>query len=33
MQVSAEINFGTRTVFQYPLSSVQKNLHEAWRAR
>ena len=31
MQVSAEINLGTRTVLQYLLSPIQKNLHEAWR--
>ena len=33
MQVSAEINLGTRTVIQYLLSPIQKNLHEAWRER
>jgi hemolysin D len=33
MQVSAEINLGTRTVLQYLLSPIQKNLHEAWRDR
>jgi HlyD family secretion protein len=33
MQVSAEINLGTRTVLQYMLSPIQKNLHEAWRER
>jgi HlyD family secretion protein len=33
MQVSAEINLGTRTVLQYLLSPIQKNLHEAWRER
>ena len=31
MQVSAEINLGTRTVLQYLLSPVQKTLHEAGR--
>jgi HlyD family secretion protein len=33
MQVSAEINLGTRTVLQYLISPIQKNLHEAWRER
>ena len=33
MQFSAEINLGTRTVLQYLLSPIQKNLHEAWRER
>ncbi len=33
MQVSAEINLGTRTVIRYLLSPIQKNLHEAWRER
>lgn len=33
MQVSAEINLGTRTVLQYLLSPVQKTLHEAGRER
>ena len=33
MQVSAEINLGTRTVLQYLLSPIQKTLHEAWRER
>lgn len=33
MQVSAEINLGTRTVLQYLLSPIQKNLYEAWRER
>ena len=33
MQVSAEINLGSRTVLQYLLSPIQKNLHEAWRER
>lgn len=33
MQVNAEINLGTRTVLQYLLSPIQKNLHEAWRER
>jgi len=33
MQVSAEVNLGTRTVLQYLLSPIQKNLQEAWRER
>ncbi len=33
MQVSAEINLGTRTVLQYLLSPIQKTLHEAGRER
>ena len=33
MQLSAEINLGTRTVLQYLLSPVQKTLHEAGRER
>jgi HlyD family secretion protein len=33
MQVSAEINLGTRTVLQYLLWPVQKTLHEAGRER
>jgi hemolysin D len=33
MQVSAEINLGTRTVLQYLLSPVQKTLHQAGRER
>jgi len=33
MQVSAEINLGTRTVIQYLLSPIQKTIHEAWRER
>jgi len=33
MQVSAEINLGTRTVLEYLLSPVQKTLHEAGRER
>ena len=33
MQVSAEINLGTRTVLQYLLSPIQKTVHEAWRER
>jgi HlyD family secretion protein len=33
MQVSAEINLGSRTVLQYLLSPIQKTLHEAWRER
>jgi len=33
MQVNAEINLGTRTVLQYLISPVQKNLHEAGRER
>lgn len=31
MQVSAEINLGTRTILEYLLSPVQKTLHEAGR--
>jgi len=33
MQVSAEINLGTRTVLEYLLSPVQKAFHEAGRER
>ena len=33
MQVSAEINLGSRTVLQYLLSPIQKTVHEAWRER
>ena len=33
MQVSAEINLGSRTVLQYLLSPIQKTAHEAWRER
>jgi HlyD family secretion protein len=33
MQVSAEINLGTRTVLEYVLSPVQRTLHEAGRER
>jgi len=33
MQVSAEINLGTRTVLEYLLSPIQKTLHEAGRER
>lgn len=33
MQVTAEVTLGTRTVLQYLLSPIQKNLHEAWRER
>jgi hypothetical protein len=33
MQVSAEINLGTRTVIQYLLSPIQKTIREAWRDR
>jgi len=33
MQVSAEINLGSRTVLEYLLSPVQKTLHEAGRER
>jgi len=31
MQVSAEINLGSRTILEYLLSPVQKTLHEAGR--
>ena len=33
MQVSAEINLGSRTVLQYLLSPIQKTVNEAWRER
>jgi len=33
MQVSAEINLGSRTVVEYLLSPIQKTAHEAWRER
>ena len=33
MQVSAEINLGSRTVLEYLLSPIQKTLHEAGRER
>ena len=33
MQVSAEINLGSRTVLQYLLSPIQKTVHEAGRER
>jgi len=33
MQVTAEINLGTRTVLEYLLSPVQKTLSEAGRER
>ena len=33
MQVTAEINLGTRTVLEYVLSPVQRTLHEAGRER
>lgn len=33
MQVTAEINLGTRTVLEYILSPVQRTLHEAGRER
>lgn len=33
MQLSAEIHLGTRTVFEYLLSPVQKAFHEAARER
>jgi HlyD family secretion protein len=33
MQVSAEINLGSRTVLEYLLSPVQKTIHEAGRER
>ena len=33
MQVTAEINLGSRTVLEYLLSSVQKTVHEAGRER
>lgn len=33
MQVSAEILLGTRTVFEYLLSPIQKTVHEAARER
>jgi len=31
MQVNAEIHLGTRTVLEYPLSPVEKVVHEAGR--
>jgi HlyD family secretion protein len=31
MIVSAEVNLGARTVMDYPLSPVQKTVHEAGR--
>jgi HlyD family secretion protein len=33
MQVTAEINLGSRTVLEYLLSPVQKTVHEAGRER
>ncbi|HVS26107.1 MAG TPA: hypothetical protein VHE58_02215 [Burkholderiales bacterium] len=33
MQVSAEINLGSRTILEYLLLPVQKTLHEAGRER
>jgi HlyD family secretion protein len=33
MQVTAEINLGTRTVLEYILSPMQRTLHEAGRER
>jgi len=33
MQVSAEINLGSRTVLEYLLSPIQKTMHEAGRER
>jgi len=33
MQVNAEIHLGTRSVLEYPLSPVQKIVHEAGRER
>jgi HlyD family secretion protein len=33
MQVSSEINLGTRTILEYVLSPVQKAWHEAGRER
>jgi len=33
MQVSGEINLGTRTILEYVLSPVQKAWHEAGRER
>jgi HlyD family secretion protein len=33
MQVSSEINLGTRTILDYVLSPVQKAWHEAGRER
>jgi HlyD family secretion protein len=33
MQVSSEINLGTRTILEYVLSPVQKAWHEAARER
>ncbi|HUL42012.1 MAG TPA: hypothetical protein VLV32_08945 [Burkholderiales bacterium] len=31
IQVDAEINLGSRTVFEYLLSPIQKTMHEAGR--
>jgi HlyD family secretion protein len=33
MQVAAEIHLGTRSVFEYLLSPIQKTAHDAWRER
>jgi HlyD family secretion protein len=33
MQVSSEINLGTRSILEYVLSPVQKAWHEAGRER
>jgi len=33
MQVTAEIHLGTRSVFEYLLSPIQKTAHQAWRER
>jgi len=33
MQVSAEINLGSRTALEYLLSPFQKTMHEAGRER
>ena len=33
MQVSTEINLGSRTVLEYLLSPIQKTMHEAGRER
>jgi HlyD family secretion protein len=33
MQVSSELNLGTRTILDYVLSPVQKAWHEAGRER
>jgi HlyD family secretion protein len=33
MQVTAEVNLGSRTVLEYLLSPVQKTVHEAGREK